>query len=93
LTSLQDKQSFPVLVQTQPELREGIRMHIGDNRIWTLLEFLFTPEDSTKMFGDLNGRQVVVDKAAAAIHFREIFKSVVWIILSICFAMTLAHLN
>ena len=68
-------------------------MHIGHYQIGTLLEFLFTPEDSSKILKETNGRQVVWDKAAAAINFRETLKSAVWIVLSICFAMTLAQLN
>lgn len=68
-------------------------MHIGDNQIRALLEFLFAPEDSSKILGEVNGREVFVDKATAAINFRETLKSAVWIVLSICFAITLAQLN
>jgi len=68
-------------------------MHIGNNQIRTLLAFLFAPEDSSKILGEVNGRQVAVDKTAAALDFRETLKSAVWIVLSIFLAMTLAQLN
>jgi len=68
-------------------------MQSFDNQMWTWLEFLFAPEDSSKTSGEADGRQPLVDKAAAAIHFREAFKSAVWIVLSICIAITLAKLS
>ena len=64
-----------------------------DSPIKVLLWFLFQPEDSLGAQYLEEGRRRFGNGLAAEYNYREMLKSVVWILLSVLLSLTLAHLK
>jgi hypothetical protein len=64
-----------------------------DRRTKLLLWSLFQPEDSPEAPRDVDKQHRLDNGTASEEKFPEVLKSMVWIILSVLFSLTIAHLK